>query len=138
MGKRRHRFHQEIEAIVELVVAQRSCIITNGIHRGDDRVQIALFHPPLIGDVIAHGVALQKIAVVQQKRVGRLGADVSDMGGGAGQTDGIDRFVRVIIIGKDVHVQIGGFHQPQMRLPGGGTGRKRMDHHQGRACDSRA
>ena len=89
-------------------------------------MHVAFFHAPLVGDVIAHRVALKEVAVVEEKRVGGLGPDVGDVGGGAGETYRVDRAVAVVIIGPDMHMEVGGFHDAQMRLPGGGTRGKRV------------
>ena len=120
------RFHQEIEPIIEFVVAKCRGFEAHRVHRGDDRVHVAFFHPSLIGDVIAHGVALQKVAIVQQQRVRRFGADLGDMRRSPGKAYGVDRLVAIIIVRPDVHVQVGGFHDPQMRLSGLRLNRERM------------
>ena len=111
-----HRVHQEIEAVVELVVADGSTIKADGVHGRDDGMGIALGHAAFIGHVIAHGIALQEIAVVQEQRVRGLGADVVDERGGAGEADGVDVAVAVVIVREDVHVKVGGLHDAQVSL----------------------
>ena len=125
-GRAGQGLHQEVETVVELVVAEGRGVEAHGVHRGDDRVDIAFGHALFIGHVIAHRVALQEVAVVEQHRVGGLGANVGDMGGGAGEAHRVDRFVAVIVIGHDMDVQVGRLHQPQMRLARGRPGRERM------------
>ena len=118
------RFHQERDPIVEFVIAQGRGIKAHGVHRRDDRVLVAFFHTALIGDVIAHRVALQEIPIVHQQRIGRLCADVIDQRCGAGKAQRIHRFVAIIIIRKHMHVQISGFHQAQVNLTRGSGNRK--------------
>ena len=43
----------------------------------------------------------------------------SDNRGGAGKAQRVVRLVAVIVVGKDMDVDIGGFHDAQMRLIGG-------------------
>ena len=130
-------FHQKAQAIVELVIAQGRCVKAQGVHRLNDGVQIAFFHSALIGDVIAHRIALQKVAIIDQQGVFRLGPDLRDMGRGAGQTDAVIGAVRVIIIGKDMHMQVGRFHNAQMGLTGLGAGGKGMRVEQGCSCKAK-
>ena len=66
----------EVEAVVELVVAERRAIVAQRVHRLDDRMDVAVLHAALIGDVVAHRVALQEVAIVDEDRIGRLGADL--------------------------------------------------------------
>ncbi len=128
------RLHQKVEAVVEFVVAKRRCLDPHGVERGDDRVHVAVLHAPLIGDVVAHRVALQEVAVVEKEGVRRLGADLLDMGGGAGKADGVHRLVGVVIVGKDVDVDVRRFHDAQVGLIGRGAGGERMERDQGRSC----
>ncbi len=127
------RLHQEVEPVVELVVAERRAVEVQRVHRGDDGMHVAVLHAALVGDVVAHRVALQEVAVVEQDRVRGLGADRVDMGGGAGEADGVDRLVGVVVVGEDVDVQVGGLHDPQMRLAGLGAGRERVEDDERRA-----
>ncbi len=55
------------------------------------------------------------------------------MGGGAGEADGVDRLVGVVVVGPDVHVQVGRLHDPQVRLPGLCAGAERVQQAQGHA-----
>ena len=111
------------------MIAQRRAFKADRVHRLDDRVHVAFFHAPLIGDVVAHRVALKKVAIVQQDRVRGLGADVGDMRGSPGQPHRVDGAVAVIVIGKDVHVEVGRLHNAQVCLAGGSAGRERVQHH---------
>src|SRR5690606_26560929 len=81
------------------------------------------------GDVVAHRVALEEVAVVDQHRVGRLGADRVDDRGGAGEAHRVVRLVAVIVVRVDVHVQVGRLHDAQMRLVGLGARGKGMQDH---------
>ena len=100
------RLGQEIEAVIELVVAQRGGIEPDRIHRRDHRVQVTLLQPAFIGHEVAQRVALQEVAVVEDDGIARLGADLLDERGGAGQAHGVDRLVRVIIVGPDMDMQV--------------------------------
>jgi hypothetical protein len=137
-----YHLEHEIEAVIELVVAQRSAIIAEHVHCGDDRVNVALLHAALIGDVIAHGIALQEVAIVNKHRILRLGADLVDDRGGAGQAHGIVGFVAIIVIGEDVDVKVGGLHDAQMGLVGIRPCGERMNHDQsacgGKSAEQRA
>ena len=74
---------QEIETIVEVVVAQRGRVIAQSVHRGDQGMGFAGAQAAFRGDVIAHGIALQKVSVVEQQAVGGLGAGLADQQRGA-------------------------------------------------------
>ena len=125
------RFFQKAQAIVEFMVAQRGDIIAQRVERGDDRVHVAVFHAALIGDVIAHRVALQEIAVVDQQRVGGFGADAFDDRRGARQANRVTGAVGVVIIRMDMDMDIRCLHDPQMRLIGRGIGRIGVQRDQG-------
>ncbi len=125
------RFHQEVEPVVELVVAKGRCVEADRVHRGDDGVHVAVLHAPFVGDIVAHRVALQEVAVVDQHRVRRLGADRPDDGRRARQADSVHRPVGIVVVGEDVHVQVGGFHDAQVRLARLCSGREGMQCDQG-------
>ena len=108
---------QKLQPIVELVVAQRSAVIAQGVHPLDHRVGRVTLHPALVCDEIAHRVALQEIAVVEQHGIRGLGADGADQGRGPRQAQGVGRRVRVIVVGPDMRVQVRRLHDAQMRLP---------------------
>ncbi|MCY1552492.1 hypothetical protein D9M68_888890 [compost metagenome] len=88
----------------------------------------------LIGDVVAHRVALDDVAIVEQHRIAGLGADAFDDRGGSSQAHGLVGGVGIIVIGEYGDVQVGGFHQAQMGLVGLGQRRKRM--HGGHGADT--
>ncbi|OIQ68195.1 hypothetical protein GALL_502160 [mine drainage metagenome] len=125
---------KERQAVVEFVVAQRRCLNPQHVHRLDCGVDRVAVHALFIGHVIAHRVALQKIAVVDQHGVGRFGADTRDQGRGAGEANGINGFVGVIIIGVDIHMDISGFHDAQMGLIDSSACRKGVKRYQGCSC----
>ena len=104
------------------MVADGSTIEADGVHGRDDGMGVTLGHAAFIGHVIAHGIALQEIAVVQEQRVRGLGAHFVDERGGAGEADGVDLPVAVVIVGEDMNVEVGGLHDPEMRLSGLGAG----------------
>ena len=87
-------------------------------------------HAALVGDVVAHRVALQVVAVVDEQGVGRLGADRLDDRGGAGEAEGVGRLVGVVVVGLDVAVQVGGREDAQVRLAGLGAGGEGMQQHE--------
>lgn len=132
------RVHQEVEPVVELVVAERRGVEAERVHRLDHRVHRAFGHAALIGDVVAHRVALQEISIVEQNRVGGLGADVLDQPRGAGEADRVDLLVGVIIIGVDVDVDVRRLHDAQMRLSTLGPDRERVQRQHGRASGEKA
>ena len=110
------RLQQKVDAIVEFMVAQRNPVITQRVHRIDGRMGLVGPHATGIGDIIAHRVALQEIAIVKQQAVGRPPAQLVDQGAAVRQTDRRIGAVIVIVIGGDMHMQIGGFQNPQMGL----------------------
>ena len=115
------------------MVAERAAIVAQHVHGVDDRVLVAGLHAALIGDIVAERVALQEVAVIHQHRVPGFGADGVYDRGGARQTHRVVRFVGVIIIGKDVNMDVGRFHDAQMRLVGRRTRSKRVQHHERRS-----
>ena len=127
----------EGQAVVEFVVAERAAVISEHIHRLDHRMDHVAVHAAFIGDPVAHRIALQVVAIVDQHRVGRFLAETVDDRGGAGEAHRVVRLVGVIVIGKHRHVDVGRFHDAQMRLVGlrpDGEGMQRDD----RACRRRA
>jgi hypothetical protein len=108
------------------VVAERGGIEAQRVHRRDHRVNVTLGHAPLVGHVVAHRVALQEVAVVEENRVGRFRANPLDQRSGARQAHRVHGPVAVIVVGKDVNMNVGRFHDAQMRLTGLRTHRKRM------------
>mmetsp|Transcript_23568 Transcript_23568/g.41670 ORF Transcript_23568/g.41670 Transcript_23568/m.41670 type:complete len:359 (+) Transcript_23568:1062-2138(+) len=127
----REGFHQKIKAIVKFVIAQRGRIKAHSVHGCDDRMAVALFHAPLVSDVIAHRVALKEVAIVDQHGVGRLRPDAFDDRGRAGQTHRVTGPVGVVVVGKDMHMQVRGFHDPKMGLIAGGAQAERMQGRKG-------
>ncbi len=126
------RVRHIVEAVIEFVVAERAAIITQHVHGIDHGMLVAGLHAALIGDVVAERIALQEVAIIHQHRVSGLGADGTDDRGSARQTHRVVRLVGVIIIGKDVDVDISRFHDAQMRLIGRGAGGEGVQQHQRR------
>ena len=112
------RIAQKIETVVELMVAKRSAVEAQRVHRPDDRMRPALRDAALIGDIIAHRTALQEVAIVEQHTVPRLCPRIGNQPGDTGQPDRIRRTVGVVVIGLNVDVQIGRAEDAQMHLSG--------------------
>ena len=133
---------EEGQAVVELVVAERRAFVAEQVHALHDRVEVALLHALLIGDVVAHRVALQQVAIVDQHRIGGLLADAGNQRGGARQAHRVVRLVGIVVVGQHVHVDVRRLHDPEMRLVGGRARRKRMQHddgaHGGGSCQEGA
>ena len=123
-----------IEAVIEFVVAEGGDFVAERVHGGDHRVDVAV-EALFIGDVIAHRIALDDVAIVDQHRIAGFGADGVDDGGGAAEAHRVVRSVGVIIIGEHGDVQVGGFHDAQMGLIGLGAGGKGMHDGHGTNAD---
>ena len=113
------------------MIAERAGLVVQDVHRLDHGVDVAVLHAALIGDVVAHGIALQEVAIVEQERVLGFRADRVDDGRGAREADRVGALVGVIVVGKDVDMDVRRLHQPQMRLVGRGTNRVGMQQHGG-------
>ncbi len=108
------RLVEEGQAVVELVIAQRGGLDAEPVHDADDRVDVALLHAPLIGHVVAHGVALKEIAIVEKKAVGRLGPRFFYQGGDLGEAHRVVLAVAVIVVGVDEHVDVRRLEQAEV------------------------
>ncbi|MNK68144.1 hypothetical protein D3C87_874950 [compost metagenome] len=126
------RVRHIVEAVIEFVVAERAAIITQHIHGIDHGVLVAGLHAALIGDIVAERITLQEVAIIHQHRVTSFGTDGVDDRGGAGQPHRVVRLVGVIIIGKDMNMDVSRFHDAQMRLVGRCARSKRVQQHQRR------
>lgn len=82
IGARQHLVHER-QAVIEFVVAERRAFIAEQVHALHDRMQVAILHPPLVGNIVAHRVALQKVAIVDQHRIGGFLAHRIDQRSGA-------------------------------------------------------
>ncbi len=89
-------------------------------------MQIAVAHAALIGNVIAHRVALKEVTVIDQDRVRRFCPNLFDDRGRARQPNRINRFVGVIIVGVHVNVQICCGKNAKVRLICRGHRRERV------------
>ncbi len=112
--RRPERVLQEVETVVEFVVAERAAIVIEGVHGGDHRMDVAFLHAAAVGDEIAQGRALNQIAVVEQQAVLRLGAGGLDEGGRARKADRVVGRVAVVVVRQDVHVEIGRLQDAQL------------------------
>ncbi len=106
--------HQEVQAVVEFVVAECCRVEFENVHALDDWVQVAFAHAAFIGDIVPHRVALQKVAIVDQNRVCRLVPDIADQCGCPGETGGVDRFVAVIVVRENMDMEVSGLHQAKV------------------------
>ena len=122
----RQHFVHEVEPVIELVVPERRALDAEHVHRRDDRMHVALVHAALVGDVVAHRVALQEVAVVEQDGVGRLGVYAADERRGARRAHRVVRLVGIVVVGKDVDVQVRRLDEAQMRLARLRESRERM------------
>ena len=108
------------------MIAERATIIAEHVHRLYHRMHVARLHALLIGHVIAHRIALQEVAIVDEHRVAGLCPDAIDQTCGARQPHRVVRLVGIIVVGHHVDVDVGGLHQPEMRLIAIGAGGKGM------------
>jgi len=113
------------------VIAERAAIIAEHVHRLDHRMHVARLHALLIGHVIAHRIALQEVAIVDQHGVSGLGADAVDQARGARQSHRVVRLVGIIVVRHHIDVDVGRFHQPQMRLVAVGARGEGMERDEG-------
>ena len=127
-------FIQKLQPVVKLMISQRRSVIANRVEGCDYRMAVALVHAAFIGDVVTHRIALQKVAIVDQQRIRRLGPDLIDDRRGAGQANRIAGFVRVIVVGEDMDVDVRGFHDPQMRLVARCSSRERVQRNGRNTC----
>src|SRR5690606_6366470 len=104
-----HGGFEEVETVVEFVVADGAALIAQRVHGGDGGVDIVGVDAALISDVIAHRAALDGVAIVEQDGVAGFGADLLDDRGGAGKAECVVLIVGVIVVGDDVDVDVGGF-----------------------------
>ena len=118
------------------MIAERRAFVAEQVHALHDGMDVAILHALLIGDVVAHRIALQEVAIVDQHGVGRLLAHGVDQRRGARQPHRVVRLVGIIVVGQHVHVDVGGFHDAQMRLLGLRTRGERMQRDD--ACRRRA
>ena len=90
---------QGVEAVVELVVAQRRRVVADGVHGLGHRVHGPAGDRVDLGVVVGQRRALDRVAGVEQERVGRppLGAHRRHQGGDLGQADVV--VGRVVVLG---------------------------------------
>ena len=117
----RQRFVQEVEAVVEFMVAQVADGIIQGVHRLIHWMNIALFQPPG-GHVVAQRAPLDHIPVIYQYAVFRFCPRLFDQGGGTHQAEFLRGGIFVIVKVHHIAVQIGGFHDPQVDRCGADAG----------------
>lgn len=90
------RLAEEVEPVVELVVAERAAEIAEAVHRRDDGMLVAAVEALLVGDIVAEQAALDEVAVVEQDGVARLVARGGDQRGRLGEADRVVRLVATI------------------------------------------
>jgi hypothetical protein len=98
------------------VVAHGAAVIGQEVHGLDDRVHRAAVEAALIGDVVAHRVALDHVAIVEQQDVLGLGPGGGQHRGGAGQAHRVVALVAVVVIGEDGDMQVRRLQDPQLQL----------------------
>ena len=104
---------EDLEAVVELMVAKHRGRIVERVHRRDDRMDRLRVFGDRVGGEVAERRALENVAVVEQQAVGRFLASLSDQGRGPGKPDRIVRAVAVIVVRIEIGVQIGQAEQAQ-------------------------
>ena len=87
-------------------------------------MHITFLHAALVGDVVAHWVALKEITVIQKERIGRFGPDIGDVCCCTGKSHRITWPIGVVIVWPNVHVKVCRLHYAQVRLARGGAGGK--------------
>ena len=103
------------------MVAVVAHVVGHFIHHLVDRVHLAAGEPLRLAPV-AHGAALDQVAVVDQCRifrVGDFGAGLFDQHGGAHQAMAVVHAVTVVVVVHHVGVDVGGFHQTQIHSGAG-------------------
>ena len=93
--------------MVEVVIAKAQTIIMQMVHTGDKRMRLGDRH---LRQLIAQGIALQQIAIVEQDTGGplfrRLCPGGADQGGDSGQPVMPHRTVAHIVMPHDLHMQV--------------------------------
>ncbi len=108
---------QERQAVVELVIADAAAIKPGCVHHLVHRQRIAARQRADLRLVIGQCGALDRVAVVQQHRVGEFGARLLDQRRDALEAHGLVFGQLEIVVAAHVAVQIGGLQQGQ-RGPG--------------------
>ena len=105
---------QEIETVVELVVADIADVVVEQVHCLVNRVNLALVETALTGNEIAERITLQQVAIIGEHAVMHFGARLADQCGCARQAITWVRGVLVVVVIDDVHVEIRGLHDPEV------------------------
>ena len=100
------------------MVADGARVIAQRVHGRDGGMDILVVHTALVSDIVAHGAALEHVAIVEQDGIAGFGADVFDDRGGSRHAEGVVLAVRIIVVGQQVDVNVGGFEDAQMGLIG--------------------
>jgi hypothetical protein len=127
------RLVEELEAVVELVVAERAHFVAQRVHRRDHWVRLVV-EALLVGDVIAHRIALDDVAIVDEDGIAGLGADLLDDCRGAGEAQGVVRRIGIIVVREDGDMDVGGFHDSEVRLARRRKNGERMEDDGGSRC----
>ena len=121
-GKARLRIGalERLEAIVELMVAERGDRVVEPVHGGDHRMDHARIPDDRGGGEVAERRALENVAVVEQEAVGAFAPRPGDQRGGAREADRVIRAITIIIVRIEIGVQIGQANKAQAQ-PGRGA-----------------
>ena len=121
-GKARLRIRalERLEAIVELMVAERGDCVVEPVHGGDHGMDRACVPDDRRGGEVAERRALENVAVVEQEAVGAFASRLSDQRGGAREADRVVRTITIIIVRIEIGVQIGQADEAQAQ-PGLGA-----------------
>ena len=108
-----------VESIVELVIAQRCGRVVQSIHRGDHRMVRTRTLPHGLSGEIAERRALKNVAIVEQETVSLLPACLRDQRGRLRKTDRNVGPIAKIIVRVKIGVQVGHADEAQIETPRG-------------------
>ena len=117
---------QEVQPVIEFMVAERGGIKAHGVHGADGGVDAIGGEIARHRHVIGQRVALDDVPIVEQHGIGRPGPRGGGQGGDFGQPDALILLVAEIVVILDEAMQVRGFQQAQADDRGGvgeGSGR---------------
>ena len=99
---------QRVQAMTEFMIAQGGGVIMQMVHRRDHRMHAGIVRRiiPGVGHIIAQSIAVQKVAVVKQHRIGRLPPRLFNQRCRARQPTTGRYFVGMIVPGQYICMQI--------------------------------